>query len=107
MFIPAFFIVGFVSSAVFVPMRTVLQMETPQGKMGRVTAVNEAMTVLAMMGAPFIGAILASQFGLGIPFIVGGALSLLLGFIALLIIPVIKFKEQVSSSEEPELSKAV
>lgn len=106
-FIPAFFIVGFVSSAVFVPMRTVLQLETPQGKMGRVTAVNEAMTVLAMMGAPFIGALLASQFGLGIPFIVGGALSLLLGFVALLMIPVIKFKEQETSSEEAELSKAL
>lgn len=106
-FVPAFFIVGFVSSAVFVPMRTVLQMETPPDKMGRVTAVNEAMTVLAMMAAPFIGAVLASQFGLGVPFIVGGALSLLLGLVALLIIPVIKFQRPDETAEEPELSKAV
>ena len=106
-FVPAFFIVGFVSSAVFVPMRTVLQMETPPDKMGRVTAVNEAMTVLAMMGAPFIGALLASQFGLGVPFVVGGGLSLLLGLIALLIIPIIKFQKAEEAPDDAELSKAV
>jgi len=93
LFVSAFFVVGFVSSAVFVPMRTVLQLETPPDKMGRVTAVNEAVTVIAMMGAPFIGAILATNYGLGLPFLLGGGLSLVLGLSAVLLIPIVKFKK--------------
>ncbi|MGJ8527152.1 MFS transporter [Maritalea sp.] len=101
-FVPAFFVVGFFSSAIFVPLRTVLQLETLPDKMGRVTAVNEAMNVIAMLGAPFVGALMASQFGLSIPFMVGGGLSLTLGVVALFLIRVIKFKKVDQETAPPD-----
>ena len=107
-FVPGAFVIGFASSGIFVPMRTVLQLETPPDKMGRVTAVSEAVTVTAMMGAPFIGAMLATNYGLGVPFVIGGGLSLVLGLGTIALIPFIKFKkaDEQPDSQEAELANA-
>jgi len=99
-FVPGAFVIGFASSAIFVPMRTILQLETPPDKMGRVAAANEAVTVVAMMSAPFIGALLATNYGLGVPFLVGGGLSLLVGFGAIAMVPLIKFKTAEDQPDE-------
>lgn len=107
-FIAAFFTVGIFGSGIFVPLRTAIQLETPPEQMGRVTAVNDAATVLAMMGAPFIGAFIAREYGLGMPFMVGGSISLVLGIVTLLVIPFIKFNlEDNGEDQAPDLSKAV
>jgi predicted MFS family arabinose efflux permease len=107
-FVGAFFTVGIFASAIFVPMRTMIQLETPPEQMGRVTAVNEAASVLAMMSAPFIGAVIARTYGLGMPFLIGGALSLVVGLITIMAIPLVKVTlEEQPQTKEPDLSKAV
>lgn len=85
-FVAMFFIIGFIGVGTFVPLRTVLQIETPPDKMGRVTAVSEMTTIVAMLGAPFIGAALAQIYQLGVPFIAGGTLSFVIGIVALILV---------------------
>ncbi|AVX03733.1 DTMP kinase [Maritalea myrionectae] len=101
-FVAAFFVVGFVGTGTFVPLRTVLQLETPSGKMGRVTAVNESLSLIAMISAPFIGATLASIYHIGVPFVFGGTITLVLGIVALILI---KFVPFTSPEDAPDLPK--
>ena len=87
-------------------MRTIFQLETPPEKMGRVTALNEAMNVLAIMGAPFIGAVLATTYGLGVPFLIGGGLSIFIALIAFALIRAIPISmDDKKEAAKPELSK--
>lgn len=99
-FVAAFFTVGVIGAGTFVPLRTVLQLETPPDKMGRVTAVNEMTSIVAMLGAPFIGATLAAIYELGVPFIAGGALAFVIGIIALILIRFVKFSSPTDVEEE-------
>ena len=106
LYVTAFFTVGVASAAIFIPMRTIFQLETPPEKIGRVTALNEAMNVLAIMGAPFIGAVLATTYGLGVPFLIGGGLSIFIALIAFALIRAIPISmEDKEEAAEPELSK--
>ncbi|MCF4099116.1 MFS transporter [Maritalea mediterranea] len=102
-FIAAFFTVGVINVGTFVPIRIVLQLETPPDKMGRVTAVNEMTSIVAMMSAPFIGASLAALYELGVPFIVGGSLTLILGILTLILIKFVHFS---AAGDLADLSKA-
>ncbi len=103
MLVAAFFMVGAIGVGTFVPLRMVLQLETPPEKMGRVTAVNEMTTIVAMMSAPFIGATLATVYELAVPFILGGSLSFVLGVITLILIRFVHF---TSEEGAPHQAKA-
>ncbi|HCQ64121.1 MAG TPA: hypothetical protein DIU07_02625, partial [Rhodobacteraceae bacterium] len=70
------FVIGLVSAAILVPLRTVMQAETPPDRMARVASVSEAANTMALLAAPFAGAALADALGLGAAFIAGGALAL-------------------------------
>jgi MFS family permease len=63
--------------------RAVLQRETPPDRIARVVAAGEAIIIVALMTAPFIGSALASAYGIGTPFLVAGVLVTLIGIAGL------------------------
>jgi predicted MFS family arabinose efflux permease len=69
-------LVGFTSAATLVPIRTVIQNETPPSHMARMAALSEAINTLAILSAPFIGAAIAGATALGYAFVAGGAIAL-------------------------------
>lgn len=77
------FTIGLASAAILVPLRTVMQAETPPDKMARVAALSEAANTTALLAAPFAGAALAEYLGLGAAFVAGGAIALVNALIAL------------------------
>lgn len=83
-FLSGFFLVGICTAFVQIPYRSLLQLEAPANKMARVVATGEAITVVAMLSAPLIGGFLVAQFEIGTPFVVGGALMVIIGLIGAL-----------------------
>lgn len=73
-FLTAFLLLGLSTAFVQVPFRSLLQKEAPPEKMARVSATAEAISVIALLTAPLLGAVLANQFGISWPFIAGGIL---------------------------------
>lgn len=71
-----FFVVGAASSFALIPYRTVVQLETSKDKIGRVTALSDALVAAAMFSAPFLGGLLISAFRVGSSFLVSGALTI-------------------------------
>lgn len=76
-------VMGGTTVFMMVPYRSVIQAETPPDRIGRVTAAGEAAMISAMMSAPFLGSLISAGFGVPAPFILGGALLILLGLGAL------------------------
>ena len=75
-FIALFAVLGLTSAMAVVPFRTVLQNAVTPERMGRVTALSEAINTVALLTAPFIGAAIASVFSIGAAFVCGGCLLL-------------------------------
>ncbi len=65
--IAIFLMLGFTSAMAVVPVRVVLQNTVPEDKMGSVTALSEAANTVALLSAPFIGAMLADLSPLELP----------------------------------------
>lgn len=80
-FILIFLILGLTSAMAVVPIRIVLQNTVPSEKMGSVTAFSEAANTMALLTAPFVGAVLVSFFSVGAPFAVGGCILLVAAFL--------------------------
>ena len=72
-------VLGGTTVFMLVPYRAVVQRETPPDRIARVSAAGEAVMIVAMMAAPFIGSLLASGWGIPAPFLTGGVLLGLLG----------------------------
>lgn len=83
-FLSGFFIIGICVAFVQIPYRSVLQLETSPEKMARVVAIGEAVIVIAMLSAPMLGGYLVTQFEIGIPFDLGGALLIFIEIIGAL-----------------------
>lgn len=83
-FLLALAVAGGSVGLVTVPYRTIIQTETTPDRIARVYAAGEAVTVAAMMSAPFIGAAIAGRLGTGAAFVAGGVLMLLLAIVMLL-----------------------
>jgi MFS family permease len=66
-----------------VPYRTLIQEQAPPDRISRVFAAGEAVTMVVMMSAPFLGSLIATQFRTGSAFIAGGALMVFLGGVAI------------------------
>lgn len=79
--------VGLVGAGSIIPLRAVIQNETPIGAMGRVSALTEAASACALMVAPLIGAGLATLGGIGLPFTAGAAVLLMIAIVALRLVP--------------------
>ena len=67
-----FLVLGFTSAISVVPVRVMLQNTVPEERMGSVTALSEAANTIALLSAPFFGAMLVDTFSVGAPFVVGG-----------------------------------
>jgi predicted MFS family arabinose efflux permease len=76
-------VAGVCSALTVVPVRAVIQRETPPGLIARVVALSEAANTLALLSAPFLGAALAAAGSSGHAFIAGGGLALLIALAAL------------------------
>lgn len=74
LFLAVFFVIGFATTMVIIPVRTIIQQETDPTQIARVTAIGEATNTTAMLTAPFIGAVIASVFSVGVSFVVGGVI---------------------------------
>lgn len=79
-FVGVFAVLGFASAMSVVPFRTILQNAVAPERIGRVTALSEAINTIALLSAPFIGAAIASAFSIGAAFICGGCV---MGLVAL------------------------
>ncbi|WP_341365536.1 MFS transporter [Yoonia sp. BS5-3] len=71
-FVLFFAVLGFASTTVVVPFRTILQDTVTPARIGRVIALSEALNTGALLIAPFIGAWIASVYSVGAAFICGG-----------------------------------
>mgnify|MGYP005990701381 CR=1 FL=1 len=80
---PVLFVVGVAGGLAFVPFRTLLQDHTPAHQMGQITAFSEALNTLALLTAPFAGAAIASVTSLGVAFMIGGGVTVVVAVFAL------------------------
>ena len=76
-------VLGGTTIFMLVPYRAVVQAETPPDRIARVSAAGEAVMIVAMMAAPFIGSLIATGWGIPAPFLTGGVLLALLGIAGL------------------------
>lgn len=76
-FVSAFAIVGFFSAMTVVPFRAIVQNSVSEKSIGRVTALSEAANTMALLTAPFIGALVASVASIGAAFVCGGVIMVL------------------------------
>ncbi|MCP5037477.1 MAG: MFS transporter [Rhodobacteraceae bacterium] len=81
-FLLPFALAGIAGAVIQVPIRSVIQTETPPDRIARVTALNEALNTTALLSAPFVGAAIASAFGYGSAFLAGGVLMVIVAFYA-------------------------
>lgn len=84
-FLLVFAVIGFATSMVVVPVRTIIQQETAPTHIARVTALSEAANTIALLIAPFVGASIAAAFSVGAAFILGGAIMVMLAIWAIVI----------------------
>lgn len=75
-FILLFLVLGLTSAMAVIPVRIILQNTVSPDRMGSVTALSEAAITLALLTAPFVGALLVGLFSVGAPFTVGGSILL-------------------------------
>lgn len=71
-----FGVLGVTSSMSVIPYRTLIQNHASEGSIGQITALSEAVNMLALLTAPFIGAFVASVFTVGAAFVLGSAVML-------------------------------
>lgn len=79
-FVGLFGLLGVASAMSVVPFRTILPNEVAPERIGRVTALSEALNTIALLTAPFIGAAIAAMFSVGAAFICGGGVLLMVSF---------------------------
>lgn len=79
MFLLVLAFMGGATSFMLVPYRTIVQVETPPDRIGRVFAAGEAVVTLTMLSAPLIGSAIAARWGTPAAFLVGGCLLVSLG----------------------------
>lgn len=76
-----FFVIGIFTSFAIIPYPTIVQLETAKDKIGRVTALSDALVTTTMVSAPFFGSVLISSFSIGAPFLASGAITLVIAAI--------------------------
>ncbi|MDF2799588.1 MAG: transporter [Devosia sp.] len=88
--LPAFLalmaIMGGSTAFMLVPYRTIIQAETPPGRIARVTAAGEAVITAIMLSGPLIGSFIATLWGNAAAFLAGACVLLLLAFAGLVIL---------------------
>jgi predicted MFS family arabinose efflux permease len=78
LFLVVMAIAGGATAMMLVPYRVVVQSTVERDHVAPVYATGEAVSVAAMVGAPFLGSAFASAWGTGAAFVAGGAILILL-----------------------------
>ncbi|MBM7068469.1 MFS transporter [Actibacterium sp. 188UL27-1] len=73
---------GVMAALSVIPFRTVMQTHCPERSIGQITALSEAVNTVALLTAPFIGALVAAAFSIGAAFVLGGSVMLVVGLAA-------------------------
>lgn len=76
--ITVFFVFGILSARVFIPLRVLMQRETPPEHMARVASLSESLNMIALLIPPFIGAAIAEASSTGWAFITAALVYVLL-----------------------------
>ncbi len=84
LFLCALFVMGGSVSFLMIPYRVIIQRDVDPSRIGRVTATGESVITTAMVGAPFLGSLIASLWGVPSAFLAGGLVLLALALFALL-----------------------
>ncbi|MCW5715014.1 MAG: MFS transporter [Bauldia sp.] len=71
-------VMGAATAFILVPYRTIIQSTVAHDRVASVFATGEAISVAAMLAAPFIGSTIAVAWGTGAAFIAGGIMLLVL-----------------------------
>jgi len=71
-------VTGAATAIMLVPYRVVVQSTVAPDRIAPVYAAGEAVSVVAMVGAPFVGSTVASAWGTGAAFVAGGVVLLFL-----------------------------
>jgi MFS family permease len=82
-FVVVMAVMGGTTVFMMVHYRAVIQRETPPDRIARVVAAGEAIMILALITAPFIGSLITAAAGVGAPFLVGGVLLTVIGIAGL------------------------
>lgn len=72
-------LLGGSASFMLVPYRTIVQRTAPPDRIARVFSAGEAVTMIVMLCAPFIGSAIAARFGPPAAFVAGGMVCFILG----------------------------
>ena len=90
LWLPVWFIMGVGGAAMFIPYGYILQVETPEELLGRVSAAAQGLQTVFQLMAPVVGAFLAEISGVGVVFALAGGALVLLGVFVLISRPTIK-----------------
>ena len=83
-FLGAIFIMGGSAAFLMVPYRVMVQRDVDPSRIGRVTATGESVITAVMVGAPFLGSLIASIWGVPAAFLAGGLVLLTLALVTLI-----------------------
>ncbi len=84
LFLAAMALMGGSTAFMFVPYRVVIQRDVDPSRIARVFATGESVMTTAMIGAPFLGSLVASLWGVPAAFLAGGGVLLVLAVVTLL-----------------------
>ena len=84
LFLAALFVMGGSTVFMMVPYRVLIQRDVDPSRVGRVVATGESVITAVMVGAPFLGGLIASIWGVPAAFVAGGLVLLVLGVVTLL-----------------------
>lgn len=99
-------LIGAGAAGIFVMQPYVLQQETPDNMIGRVSATALAVVTTMQIVAPPVGAAAANRYGVGAVFLLGGLGLVLVGTVLVVVQPGVPgTRDQPRSRLEPELSE--
>ncbi|MBU1173998.1 MAG: MFS transporter [Alphaproteobacteria bacterium] len=82
LFLAAMLVMGGSTSFMMIPYRVLIQRDVEPSRVGRVVATGESVITAVMVGAPFLGALIASIWGVPAAFLAGGLVLLALALVS-------------------------
>jgi predicted MFS family arabinose efflux permease len=77
-------LLGGSTAFMIVPYRTIVQQTTPPDRIARVVAAGEAVSIVAMLSAPFIGSLIAVAYGVAAAYLTGSIVLVVLAAVTFL-----------------------
>lgn len=80
-FIMLFFSLGLTGAFIHIPYVTLLQLNSPEDKIGSIMTLGQGISMVAMLSAPLFGGILAHNYSVAVPFIIGGVILIVISIV--------------------------